>query len=263
MIATLLFCGCAFAESQPPTPTPAKSGKQKQAKTAEAKQESGKDLRGTDESPLVVDILPSKNADKIAEWKPEKENEKSTLDRLTAYATVSLAGITALLALFTAFLWWKTRELVMDAKDSAQRQLRAYVSVETGEMEYVNGAIANFQVIFYNAGQTPAHGFRQFVSIGVRDFPFRDKLDQTVKDPDGGVSILHPGAKVLSSIAQPVIDETMRKEVTDGRSAFYLWGSAIYKDAFDREHVTIFRFYLRMVGNRMAWIHDKIGNNAT
>ena len=179
LIVALSFCGYAFAESNPPSPTPAKGSNQEQAKFS-AKHEATKDLRGTYELPLVVDVRPAPNADKIAEQKNEQESEKSTLDRLSAWSTVALAVITFFLALFTAFLWWKTRELVKDAKDAANRQLRAYITFQKAQLfatqngimvdpprQIFAGCRPTCTTVFINSGQTPAYDVEMGGTIGL------------------------------------------------------------------------------------------------
>jgi len=90
-----------------------------------------------------------------------------------------LVAFTALLFLATAALWWSTRRLVKSAKRSAERQLRAYVTLEGGHIQIINnGAAVEVGVTFKNSGQTPGYQFN---------------VDQ-FRNPSAGSSAFHPGS---------------------------------------------------------------------
>ncbi|HUJ79476.1 MAG TPA: hypothetical protein VLY45_04080 [Nitrospiria bacterium] len=153
-LCVLLIAGNASAQSQPPAPSPATSNQQKQSKSTKTEPPPSNDLRGTYESPLVINVLPTPNADEIAKRKREQEEEKSTLDRWLTGATVALAVITFFLALYTARLWSATKE-------SSQRQLRAYLSV-VPQIDHVQfGQMPIARVLIENCGQTPAYQLTQ------------------------------------------------------------------------------------------------------
>ena len=52
------------------------------------------------------------------------------MTRLTAIATLLLSIGTLVLAFATVMLWLSTRDLVIDAEKTAERQLRAYLYVD-------------------------------------------------------------------------------------------------------------------------------------
>ena len=56
------------------------------------------------------------------------------LERFEHHHNLLLVGLTGLLAIATALLWWSTRELVTETRDTAQRQLRAYIGPFSMEM---------------------------------------------------------------------------------------------------------------------------------
>jgi hypothetical protein len=54
-----LISWSAFAYSQPPAPTPSKTGNQNQTQSKDVEQQPAQDLRGTDQSPFFVKVVPS------------------------------------------------------------------------------------------------------------------------------------------------------------------------------------------------------------
>ncbi len=103
---------------------PCYSQEQPSQKGAKAHNPAASDQRGTQQSPLIVEIAPSPDADKIAEKQETQEAEKSKNDTLIANATAALAAITLFLAFYTARLWKATVELGRDAKNTSERQSR-------------------------------------------------------------------------------------------------------------------------------------------
>ena len=85
------------------------------------------------------------NATNWAEW-------------LIAICTGILAFVTARLVYYTKKLWASTGDLVAGAKDTAERQLRAYVAIETVSInEVFAGGTPYAEVRIKNFGQTPAY----------------------------------------------------------------------------------------------------------
>jgi hypothetical protein len=94
-----------------------------------------------------------------------------TPEAITAAATVVLACLTFILAFGTIFLWIATRKLVRGAEKNSERQLRAYISIVSGDVgsAEINGAISTppsmiaigkrpaSVIQFLNSGQTPAY----------------------------------------------------------------------------------------------------------
>jgi hypothetical protein len=156
---------------------------------------------------------------------------------------------TVLLAIFTWALWTSTTDLVGDAKENSERQLRAYVSVVP---QGITGTIPDdpvlFQVQVMNHGQTPAHHLTISMSRKVMPYPLPDDY-VFVDEPDEGPSpraVLHPRAstKVWSSnVATPIsgsdIGAVMNGMSVNGKQlALYCYGTARYTDTFGKRHWT-------------------------
>ncbi len=84
-----------------------------------------------------------------------------------------IAGFTIILAFATIFLWAATRDLVKDGRETAKRQLRAYIGVHKmkATIESIEGSDVKVvvSIILKNFGQTPAivdhvHAQTEFVA---------------------------------------------------------------------------------------------------
>ena len=106
----LLASGCAFAQSKQEAPQ-AKSGNQ----------DAATEKRGAESTPGFVKSS-SQTSERDATYERYEKEEKPANERRVTSATVALAWITGLLALFTALLWYATYRLSADAKKTAIKQ---------------------------------------------------------------------------------------------------------------------------------------------
>jgi hypothetical protein len=87
-----------------------------------------------------------------------EEGEKLSIDRRIARYTFWLAGFTAVLAFSTIGLWIATGLALRHARETAQRQLRAYVHVADATILHANDEWSpNIRIKLKNYGQTPAY----------------------------------------------------------------------------------------------------------
>lgn len=245
LVAVLLALLVGVAYSQPTAPSPAKGAQQPQSKPQGNQRSATADQRGTGKSPLVIELLPPKNADEIAKQQRDNEYQKYFYDRLIAWSTVALASVTTLLALFTARLWLSTKALVEDAKDTAERELRAYVTmVDMGQGVKID-ATNNEMVAWFanphwrNNGQTPARHVTAWIMGGLfepdipRDFDFpKSKIAKNT------ISVIGPNSEIRSGDVDIPKDHIAK--ILSGTGKFYVWGRAEYDDVFEgtpRRHV--------------------------
>lgn len=129
LLTILLITGTAFSQ---PIPLVQSNGKLHQ---------SG--LRGTENLPLIVKILPSPKDDSQA------TNEKREDDHLIAVATISLAIVTFFLALFTGMLWYATYKLAKDTKKATADQAdKMEISLTIAKNQADQALNASFLQIF-------------------------------------------------------------------------------------------------------------------
>lgn len=218
LFAALSFSGYSLAETQPSP----------QVQTEKTKQYSQTGERGTDKFPLTVKIAPAPDADVNAAKEEKHRQEKAEEDRKLTYATITLAAITFFLALFTAALWYATRKLVIDAKDTSKRQLRAYVALED---IFFEGNVPKIRI--KNHGQTPAHQMTIWTnatdSEPVATFQYQYPSD----DATVNEQMLHP-QQIYTARASTGIPYTI------ATAGFFLYGRLIYRDIYDHWWVTRF-----------------------
>lgn len=153
-----------------------------------------------------------------------------------------IAVFTAVLTIFTGILAWTTWKLVRGAEDTAERQLRAYVSVEVGAaISFRVGEIIRIGMLMKNHGQTPAykiahHGLVALIANPLpAEFRIRPPADL---NPSAGT--LHPDqdTRAISSSRAPLSREEFEMLTSTESVRAYILGVATYQDIFGREWTT-------------------------
>ncbi len=145
------------------------------------------------------------------------------------------------LVLYTYRLWNATNGLRESAEDTAQRQLRAYVSCISKELIFLSQTVLRAEVEFRNTGQTPSHNFRYAIDGGI----FSPEEIPTFTDP----SFVPHSQPIYPNISWTIghefreFDADDIKDIIHDRKLVYIWGKAEYIDIFTKELKTIkFRF---------------------
>lgn len=132
------------------------------------------------------------------------------------------------------------------AATTAERQLRAYVGVQSIYFRTLNDQTAAVVVEITNFGQTPAHNFDTSLRLLLRPHPLQIPIAAVLTpmqpDKEHGSFSLMPGAKsiVICEIGMTNVvglnnpTDTLRR----GDWALYLNGSIFYRDIFGFDHVT-------------------------
>jgi hypothetical protein len=164
---------------------------------------------------------------------------------VTALGTLAVAA-------FTWTLWRTsdrqaslTREAIDEAKISSERQLRAYVCVESSKVEnFAVGSIPTVNVLLKNVGQTPAYRYRGQRTYGLGPFPYEGTFPFDFVAV-GGLATgelpprdLGPGGDSPISIAGTAITQEDFDGITNGSRAIFIFGIAHYDDVFGRPHET-------------------------
>jgi hypothetical protein len=156
--AIFLFASCDLVWSQVPPKTPQVEPEQQPEGGLKTQDGSTQQPNTSTQPPPSIPEVKSDGADRKRESKTEEGSEQGTEFwppfrgyRLKVTDTL-LAGITFLLFLAILALWWSTRKLVRGAEKTAERQLRAYVSITQVKIIRMRRSIA---VEFTNSGQTP------------------------------------------------------------------------------------------------------------
>jgi hypothetical protein len=242
--------------------------------------------RGTTEAPIFVKVLPSAPSKEQLDREAHDRQEKAVNDRDLVYwtevlgkATVFLAFATVVLMVFTGLnlliLKAQGRDLekqrsvmqrqaehleeqavqlkasVAQIKDTADHQLRAYVTVRTGRIWHEMRAFGwhlEWVPVVINVGQTPAYNVQLCVKTAIRPEPLPDGTDLMAEVPLTGVGSrgdLGPTQAFYppSWLNYYVPDERMEGlKAAERKEAFYVWGLVTYRDIFKKEHRTKFCF---------------------
>jgi hypothetical protein len=166
-----LFTPCNIAQSQPPSPSSGELSSPEKPNPSNQKKQPKSDQRGTEQSPIIVKIVPSPNAqEEAAQAKREKE-EKAATDRRVEITTDIVAGATLIQAIA---LFWTIR--VMNR--TGRRQLRAYVFPH--EAGLIDGMMLNpperahtnepgVILTIRNSGKTPAYKVVSWAQIAITE----------------------------------------------------------------------------------------------
>ena len=159
------------------------------------------------------------------------------------------------------------------AKDTAQRQLRAYVSVIVEKQPDLDGpGTPEVVFLFKNTGQTPAYHVDSRVSI----FTGSDSLtEEDIKRTNAFLrgmpeseSVLFPGQEFrTSSVPGTGLPLSAQQKIAISMGAQVLWamGAVTYTDAFGYRRLTNFRLYMGGTSgaapyHKFIWAGD--GNDA-
>ena len=222
--------------------------------------------RGIENAPLVVSVKawPEPSQSELEDRAAERK-EKADSDWWLIKLTGALAIATVALVVVTAFLWIATRRLVIDAKESSQRQLRAYVSVDTEHMTDPHGNTIpdRHGFVVKNHGQTPAHVLEHWTQLCVSEFPLTQSLAAPSADRLIVKTVVHPGNDRLIIEDMPLHPEELAA-IESGTHAWYAWGCVTYTDVFGEPHSTQFCFFVNKEALALQrWAHYKDGNEAT
>jgi hypothetical protein len=182
-----------------------------------------------------------------------------------------------LLVVFTFTLWWSTRGLVNEAKDSSQRQLRAYISVDPKLV--FNWAHKTFVLAIsfhiHNHGQTPGTEILHEFSMDILDSPLPSALSfEGLMFRYDQNTTLFPKAEVPVRLTfNRLLTSQETSDVELGKRRFHIWGVMSYRDAFDEPRTTRYSFSFggpnfasgmkNIPGATWSWEHGPNHNDAT
>jgi hypothetical protein len=244
------------------------------------------DARGTEQQPFLV----SQPSADIARAEM-RQAEHSRNERMMTNATFALAGITFVLAVFTALLWYANKRLVAQTardtlasikqatrsadamqsvaeatrsnaalmEDILHKQMRAYVAVDTGNTVYQDGRLRfGSSPSLLNTGFTPAKNLRYRVSAAILDFPLPSdyKFSDSAKLSEYDVA-LSPrqnftiSGVVASRYEEPEVEAIMKGE----KKRLFVWGTVAYDDVFGGRWETQFchHFNWFRAGDKDEW----------
>jgi len=136
----------------------------------------------------------------------------------------------------------QTGQIIERMKDTAERQLRAYVCMESAQIIFKRERSPEIHVHIKNFGQTPAYDVRMWIGGAIGQYP----APESPKPPPEGfqmsTSLLAPGAKPHAMVwRHPEINELLMPFLGTPQVTIYAYGEIAYKDAFGKPHITKYR----------------------
>jgi hypothetical protein len=188
-------------------------------------------------------------------------------DVLLVIFAAALFVVTALLVIYTKKLWSSTSDLVIDAKDTAKKELRAYVNVlgvTRASFDPQTSQRAELVFIeFKNFGQTPAKGGTYWIKMCAEKCPLLHLLEKPENATIARFGSIAPGHSLKVRTNIPLMENG--NEIYAGRYALYIYGALSYLDAFEEKRTTSFCYMRSGIG----WTSDgemdecNQGNEAT
>lgn len=276
------------AYSNPPTPP--KAGHQPEIGTTQHDETAAKDQRGSETSPLFIKVIPPLAVEPGPAKEAENGHDNSSAEWWLVYITGALVLATCGLIIYTARLWGATKSLAEDAektaarqaremqaslliaqesadaakksaeaaertvstmRDTAEKQLRAYVMVDCVEIvdvkpdpsrEFVEPWI---HVRYKNFGQIPATGCKYWFVIDIAECPLKTPLvGNKVVQLTGPIP---PHDTFTAKIKLPLMNSP------NEHAALYVYGEIHYFDGFVADRTTKM-FFMRGGGD--DWMRE-------
>ncbi len=256
-----------MAQSNEPPQTPQVKAEQKAERPAKTKQDTADKKESSENSFVCAPTITCNTTEQKTESKGEHGREEGTEFwpsfrgyRLKITDTL-LAAFTFLLFIATVFLYCATRALVKGVEDTAQRQLRAYVSeqVDIANLQTLNrGYLAPIEI--KNTGLTPAYDLHCWAMLAWLDDPesrayLFEAPARTIGDPR---FVVNPGSS--HSLCAEI--ELNGQEMNATHKRLYIWGEIKYLDAFKKPHTKKFRLYQLVRSGTAIWAYCDQGNDA-
>jgi hypothetical protein len=262
-----------FTWLQSPSPTPGEIGHPQQHQSESGQKQSATDHHGTEQSPLVVKVLPPDKAQDESSQAIETRKQETANNR-SAIPTAILALIAFLQLVVYTYQAIKLRETVDSARQqsaamerhigeaarsatameavattmqvNAARQLRAYLTVVVGAAIYQDredGKVFEGKPLLVNNGFTTARNIRHWTKAAILPFTLPDDFVlPAVEEVFVGQGII--GAHQNASMSIRLDEQVPDGEVADIKfgkgKALYVWGIVRYEDVFDKTHTTKF-----------------------
>lgn len=143
------------------------------------------------------------------------------------------------------------------SRDTAVRQLRAYVCVASGIVRFKIPTVPVAEIHIKNYGQTPAYDVRMWIGTAIAAYPLKETLPTPKEGFQMATVILAPNEKphVLKHPHTGIPSELL---LMIGLREFtlYIYGEIRYKDAFGLERLTKYRYLYGGAGPLNKTVED-------
>jgi hypothetical protein len=240
----LAMLGDSWGQSHRPSPTAGKAGNPPQTESTGGQQPTSANQRGTDDSPLVIKIIP-----------PDSPQNKGTQEGAQQYKITSPEWLGVIfngllvLVVFLQFVWMIRQERWL--------KLTAQVAAVV-ERSYVN--VDNFSLLAFDVNSTTATAYFQIWNSGripgvLTDVIFKYHIGLNIPpQPDytnpfrGGLAVVRPTSFITQpvrltqpvTLAQRAITQEEYDKIVSREWCVFVWGVISYTDAFKDIHKTAY-----------------------
>jgi hypothetical protein len=135
----------------------------------------------------------------------------------------------------------QTERIISQMKETAVRDLRAYIGVSRILLNLENMLLPEGLVEIQNFGKTPAYKVRHSTAIGIQTYPPSAPLPDIPRPERASVTVIFPEIKNVGKVA---LGKPLPRGVTIGTPELtvYVYGNISYEDAFGNQRYSNFRF---------------------
>jgi hypothetical protein len=217
-------------------------------KTTTTPRQTRDDNRGSDERPLTVKVFQPPKSEEETTADRQERAEKQEADRWLVRLT-GILGFIGVLQLIAFIIQARRLGQTVDVmKATAERQLRAYVMVESIRIDAapVEGTIIRIQI--KNFGTTPAHEVVHVNNFAVDAFPTPISLppSDAGRQPIVPRAVLPPSGTLVrleTRFLPAELSEAQKQKLKAGAAALYVFGRIDCVDAFGKPRWTEYRFF--------------------
>jgi hypothetical protein len=258
--------GNSSARSKHPSPSEGKSGQPEQSQAEQTQQGAPADQRGTEQSPVIVKVLPTENSTQNSSQVPEQRNDKSTTDWWLVVFTGLLVVVGVGQGIVFAIQAYRLKQTVEEMKSAtiattvaakaAQDSADALPAIERAYIFIVPKIIITFgrRETYYhcvNHGKTPAiiNGIERHFDPSI-DPP--DNTNFRANFLDANEVVIAAGERYPREqdavIPLPIQTGNMDDALGTPEPDFlWFYGTIVYGDVFGEQRFTRFRWrYNRM-----------------
>lgn len=158
------------------------------------------------------------------------------------------------------------------SRDTAKKQLRAYVCVDSAVVTFPQPDVPKAQVHFRNSGQTPAYDCWGWINTWFAEHPLNEALPSPPSDFKMATEVLAPGrTSIFIAPSKPPLATQWLALLGTPKLTLYVYGEVHYREAFGGQQSTEYRLIcggpegIEKVPGKEEWrlMADIEGNKAT
>ena len=286
---------------QQPSPSARKVSQPKQEQAASSQQTTNPDQRGTEQSPLVVKVVPAPKTQQETDQEAQDRKDKAANDRHIVWFSGALVIIGFLQFLVYTYQAKKLRETVKSAREQSDAMnrhigeaarsatamediakkiddgnrmiMRAYLTVTVGTALYQERRGPGQSDLKFearpnlvNTGATPARHIRIRSKADILTLPIPENFtfplpDVPEKPSFGGILGARQTNVIFGIIDEFVPDGDVPTIKQGTERALCVWGTVTYDDIFGEHHTTKFGQIVTWYPNNTVFVYFIPGQN--